>query len=621
MAAFSAGNLVSVATMLRNEIRDANARIWRREDREEARSSQKDVWQLPRKTVHNPKLIIAADDDWQTKDNPGLFHGFDAARAAHGVIAIPNFGKDREQGQTDFNDLAAAFKGDGHEYVKEDIEAAVEPNQLLKKVLLDNPYSAHGEALVKQLLQVKEQDREHYEKLLAELKAKGVRAGEVDRAIKAESKRAAASQAADLRRAEPVEVDVVKLAKSAEAILASKNVPELFAKDCSRVIAGEESLAKLIYLAATSRLLDESMHIAVKGPSAVGKSKTRKAVLEFFPPESVISFTAVTEKALLYVKGDFAHKVLSMGEASNRKETELQDYLLRELMSEGKLRYMVPVKVGNDIETITIEKNGPVAFIVTTTRNSLHQENETRMLSLEADDSAKQTKNVLRQVATAEGLNRQPVQADYAPWHDFQRLLEAGERRVAIAWAPTLTELIETTKSVRLRRDFKQLLLAIKAHALLHRDHRKRNGRGEIAATIKSDYATVYELMKDLLASAAEVKARKTLVETVAAINAVFAAEPRRDNVTVQQVAEKLGVDRTATYRRLQAAQTAGYVVNNEKRERHPGLYQVVEQPSEASELLPSPEALLRKWNEECAARSSRFGTPLNPAATQQQAR
>jgi phage/plasmid primase-like uncharacterized protein len=617
--AFSANNLVPVATMIRCEISDANSRVWRRQDREEAKSPLE--WRFPRNTHFNPKLIIAADDDWKTKDNPGLFHGLDAARAAHALIAIPNFGDDRKDAETDFNDLAGVKDGHGHEYVREDIEAAVEPNQLLEEVLLADPQSAHGEAMLKQLLQVREQDREHYEKLLFKLKAEGVRTGELDRAVKAESKRAAARQAAAHRRADPVEVDVEKLAKSAKAIVASKNVLELFAKDCSRVIAGEESLAKLIYLAATSRLFDESMHVAVKGPSAVGKSKTRKAVLEFFPPESVISFTALSEKALLHFKDDFAHKVLSMGEASTKEETKFQDYLLRELMSEGKLRYLMAMKVGDHIETVTIEKNGPVSFIVTTTRNSLNPENETRMLSLEVDDSASQTRNMLRQVATVEGLNRQPVQADYEPWHDFQRLLETGERRVVIQWAKTLTELMASTKSVRLRRDFKQLLLAIKAHALLHRDHRKRNGRGEIIATIKSDYAAVYELMKDLLASAAEVKARKTAVETVAAINAVFKAEPRRDNVTVRQIAEKLGVDRTATYRRVQAAQAAGYVTNTEKRQGHPGLYQVAEEPSAVSELLPAVEALLGKWNEERADRNARFVTPPKSAATQQQGR
>ena len=38
-------------------------------------------------------------------------------------------------------------------------------------------------------------------------------------------------------------------------------------------------------------------------------------MLAFIPPEDVISFTTLSEKALLYMQDDFAHKILSMGEA------------------------------------------------------------------------------------------------------------------------------------------------------------------------------------------------------------------------------------------------------------------------------------------------------------------
>ena len=50
-------------------------------------------------------------------------------------------------------------------------------------------------------------------------------------------------------------------------------------------------------------------------------------------------------------------------------------------MSDGKLRYPVTVKTKDGLATQIIEKNGPVCFLVTTTKHALHQENETRMLS------------------------------------------------------------------------------------------------------------------------------------------------------------------------------------------------------------------------------------------------
>jgi hypothetical protein len=71
--------------------------------------------------------------------------------------------------------------------------------------------------------------------------------------------------------------------------------------------------------------------------------------------------------------------------------------------------------------TITIIKNGPVAFMVTTTKAALNPENETRMLSLEIDDSAEQTTRVLNRVALNVGTNADKDAIDFHPWHFFQQ--------------------------------------------------------------------------------------------------------------------------------------------------------------------------------------------------------
>ena len=221
-----------------------------------------------------------------------------------------------------------------------------------------------------------------------------------------------------------------------------------------------------------------------------------------------------------------------MGEASGPGEQDFQDYLLRELMSEGKLRYPVPQKVGNEIVTITIVKDGPVTFMVTTTRASLNAENETRMLSMETDDSERQTEAVMEKIAELEGEGS--VEAiGYAIWHDYQRWLAAGERRVVIPWARSLRKLIKA-KAVRLRRDFGQLLRAIQAHALLHRFHREKDDKGRIIATIdavddgeagapkvQGDYEAVADLFADIIAEAAEIKVSETVAATVKAVKAL----------------------------------------------------------------------------------------------------
>jgi putative DNA primase/helicase len=51
------------------------------------------------------KLVICADDDYRTDGNPGKSKAEEAAQAVNGAVAVPDFGTDRPEGATDFNDL------------------------------------------------------------------------------------------------------------------------------------------------------------------------------------------------------------------------------------------------------------------------------------------------------------------------------------------------------------------------------------------------------------------------------------------------------------------------------------------------------------------------------------
>lgn len=59
-----------------------------------------------RKRFAGLRLIICTDDDVATKGNPGITNATEAARSVVGLVAIPDFGKDRPEAATDFNDLA-----------------------------------------------------------------------------------------------------------------------------------------------------------------------------------------------------------------------------------------------------------------------------------------------------------------------------------------------------------------------------------------------------------------------------------------------------------------------------------------------------------------------------------
>ena len=397
--------------------------------------------------------------------------------------------------------------------------------------------------------------------------------------------------------AEAVALDAAeheRLEASAAEIIGCGNVLERFAQSWSRLMAGEEKNAKLLYLVATSRLFSKCMNAAIKGPTSGGKSELRSRMLDYFPPEAVVSFTTLSEKALLYYEDDFAHKILSMGEAAGTEEQSLQDYLLRELISEGRLRYPVVQKIGNQLATVVIEKNGPVAFMVTTTRAALHPKNETRMLSLEVDDSEKQTVNVLGKVAQIVGMNNEKAVLDYEPWHDYQRWLAGGNCAVVVPFAGELAHLIPP-RSVRLRRDFTQILLAIKAHALLHRSHRHVDSRGEIIADVDLDYGAVAELMANIVAEASGAGIRKEVQETMDAVTKANVGLASEDGATADKIAKLLRLDRSSAWRRLKVATTGGFIVNLETRRGQPGRYRVTNQEVEVQALLPSPEELAER--------------------------
>ncbi|OIQ83195.1 DNA primase TraC [mine drainage metagenome] len=88
--AFDCGNLLSVARVMRAKFPDI-------------------------------RLIICADDDYRTNGNPGITKATEAAHAVDGLVAVPDFGNDRPDGATDFNDL---HQLDGVEAVRKCIEAA-----------------------------------------------------------------------------------------------------------------------------------------------------------------------------------------------------------------------------------------------------------------------------------------------------------------------------------------------------------------------------------------------------------------------------------------------------------------------------------------------------------------
>src|SRR5262249_40089370 len=157
------------------------------------------------------------------------------------------------------------------------------------------------------------------------------------------------------------------------------------------------------------------------------------------------TLTAASEKALIYEPiGTFKHRIVFLVEATAllKDENSLLALCIRALQSEQEFRYPVLVLQDNGPPvTVMRIQPGPTSLLVTTTKSSLHAENETRQLSMELDASAEQTKNIL--AAQSTGVTIRDL--DPAPWRAYHRWIECGPHEVLIPYHGWLNELVDAS--------------------------------------------------------------------------------------------------------------------------------------------------------------------------------
>jgi MarR family len=372
-------------------------------------------------------------------------------------------------------------------------------------------------------------------------------------------------------------------------------------------VAGETRIAKLLYLALTSRLLEKPVSVALKGPSSGGKSYVLEQMLSFVPESAYYALTAMSDRTLAYSEEPIKHRFLVIYEAAGMSG-EFATYLMRSLLSEGRVRYETVEKTSEGMKPRLIEREGPTGLIVTTTAVKLHPENETRLLSLTVTDTQEQTRAVMAALAEEAG----DAAPDLAPWHALQVWLESAEHRVWIPYAKRLAELIPPV-AVRLRRDFGALLNLIRAHALLHQASRERDGEGRIVATTEQDYAAVRELAVDLVGEGVEATVPATVRQTVEAVKRLR-EDSKGDPVTVAELARDLKLDRSAVSRRVRNAKDRGYLRDLEENLRKPSRLVLGDDLPEDLQILPTPEDVR-------ASMQNRASSNARPEGAQEQHR
>ena len=153
------------------------------------------------------------------------------------------------------------------------------------------------------------------------------------------------------KKAEEPEPPSARPLRTGEPLARSERILDRLAEDLQRGgFAGDVRSAKAVFLSVVSRLLDLPVSVALKGPSAGGKSYLLKTVLSYFPESEYHAVSSLSPTALAYMTVPLSHRMLVIAEKDGTQAAGVE-YLLRTLLSEGRIVYEVAVNSGGGWET------------------------------------------------------------------------------------------------------------------------------------------------------------------------------------------------------------------------------------------------------------------------------
>ena len=146
------------------------------------------------------------------------------------------------------------------------------------------------------------------------------------------------------------------------------------------------------------------------------------------------------------------------------------------------------------------------------------------------------------------------------------------------------------------------LLNLIETHAILHQFNRERDDAGRIIAN-SDDYEVVHNLVAEIISEGLGATVSDAVRETVKVVGqGLQPGDMEAEPMSLSEVTEKLGIDKSSASRRVKQAIKLGYLSNDElikgKRMR---LY-IGEPLPEEIQVLPRPEELGFKGKKDVTA-------------------
>jgi len=362
--------------------------------------------------------------------------------------------------------------------------------------------------------------------------------------------------------------------------------PQLLYKAGQKVgrlgVVGEERNRLVLILAGITRTTSQPASVLVKGETSSGKTTLVKASVKLFPPASVIERAGLSGKALVHGEGSLAQKILFLNEYRCGKDSQL---LLRLIQSDGAIKHEFTTLRGVERVTQLVERVGLPVVMTTTTDPKVYPDDETRFLSVWADESAKQNLAIVVARAAGPGMIDE---RDLPVWQRATSLLKCqdGDFRSPPSWIRYVAENLPLAK-VRVRRDWDRFLSFCSAIALCRGG--KRLGR-PLDITFP-DYCVAYRIFEPVFASTI----RGVRTQEVDLSNAVAKLNTRlRRAATVQEVADELGWKESLVYKYAKNA-VQRRVLEYEPGAREKNVKRLMARLDANEGFLPKPAVVLRE--------------------------
>lgn len=301
-------------------------------------------------------------------------------------------------------------------------------------------------------------------------------------------------------------------------------------------VVGELRNRLILFLACLTAVFDRAVSVLVKGPTSTGKNNLVKGVLSLVPPEFILTRSSFSKKAIAYGADDLTGKVLYVVEHRSGRDSQ---FFTRLLQSEGEVQHEVTMHFGAG--TRVAKRAGAPVILSTTTDERVYEDDETRFLSLRADESPELTRQVLR----AQFSEKQPKVAvkrqqdiERSEWQEVFRILHGKPPQfVYPTWFDYLSDRTPAANS-RARRDAPRFLSLLEGIALCRSfsDGRREKSKNTVEINF-ADYCAAYRILNEALAST-YAGAHPRALEFAAAVRQLYGQNQRA--VTTKDVAAQL---------------------------------------------------------------------------------